>query len=185
MARTYVKHILKYDAYSASQVRLSFLQAEQSLTVPLDEHTQLKGIIDRLDRVTACGRERLRVVDYKTGGYKDEKMKADNIDQLFKDNNKDYVRQTLFYQLLCSLGGLEIPVAALYFTQKLGRDFEPYVKFPDDGLTDTQRVADFRKRLADFVHHMRISPFNPTANNQNCRYCPYTLLCGRTGQRRG
>jgi len=185
VARTYVKHILKYDAYSASQVRLSFLQAEQSLTVPLDEHTQLKGIIDRLDRVTACGRERLRVVDYKTGGYKDEKMKADNIDQLFKDNNKDYVRQTLFYQLLCSLGGLEIPVAALYFTQKLGREFEPYVKFPDDGLTDTQRVADFRKRLADFVHHMRISPFNPTANNQNCRYCPYTLLCGRTGQRRG
>ena len=55
----------------------------------------------------------------------------------------------------------------------------------EDGLTDTQRVADFRKRLADFVHHMRISPFNPTANNQNCRYCPYTLLCGRTGQRRG
>ena len=143
------------------------------------------GAVDRVDVAEIGGQTYYRVVDYKTGGYKDEKMKADNIDQLFKDNNKDYVRQTLFYQLLCSLGGLEIPVAALYFTQKLGREFEPYVTFPDDGLTDTQRVADFRKRLADFVHHMRTSPFSPTANSQNCRYCPYTLLCGRTGQRRG
>lgn len=179
VARTYIKHILNYDADSASHDGLSFLQAEDSVTVNLDALTNLKGYIDRVDRVGRDNGGRLRVVDYKTGKYDEGKMKAEGVAQLFEDNKKDYARQTLFYQLLCSLKGLEVPMAALYFTQKLGKGYSPYVTFSDDWPSDKERVDEFRHRLTEYIAHMRSAAFNQTDNTNECQYCPYVLLCGR------
>ena len=198
----YLQNLLLYDARHLSDgERMGILSTENRAEALLDADTLVYGQIDRTDRVAGQGREDVRIVDYKTGGWTADKMQASSMESLFK-GNKNYVFQTMMYSLITLLQGSgkqastltlkdtdTIPVAALYFTQKLrSGDFSPYVKFTApqkkvmedlSGLTRGELMERFTEELRLFVEQMRSQPLSFAAPSQKCDYCAFQLLCGR------
>ncbi|MEE0950999.1 MAG: PD-(D/E)XK nuclease family protein, partial [Paludibacteraceae bacterium] len=100
----YVRNILKKDQDDASKYPLSIygLEMKKEISLPIEEVGDIRigGIIDRLDLIEEDDEKKLRVIDYKSGGYNDDthkkKMSA-TWEELMTDKNKGYVRQTMMY----------------------------------------------------------------------------------------
>ena len=159
---------------------LTLLRMEQTV-----EYGQLKGIIDRLDIVHEEGQEYLRVLDYKTGGYKEEKMKANTLDVLFTDTVKKYALQTLIYCHLVEKTGLNPDrrklMPELRFTKSLSAD--PHIRINKEKVNDYHPLSsNFEEKLQAKLHEIyTTTSFPATEDMQTCSnsYCPFHLLCGR------
>ena len=100
----YVRNILKKDQDDASKYSLSIygLEMKKEISLPIEEvgDIHIGGIIDSLDFIEEDDEKKLRVIDYKSGGYNDDthkkKMTA-TWEELMTDKNKGYVRQTMMY----------------------------------------------------------------------------------------
>ncbi len=182
--RDYLSNLLKYDAYIAEANGLTFVRAEEALTARLDELTSINGKIDRTDITRIDGIEKKRIVDYKTGGYDEKKMKANGFEELFSDNTKNYVLQTMFYELLYRLSRNETPASAIYFLRKLySKELSPYVSFGNakdgtDSLSPEEKTAAFLQRLQQTLQDLRSSAYGFAYNKKACKHCRYALLCG-------
>ena len=182
----YLQRFLRYDAsLAASPDGLTFVKAEECLRVRLDSLTEINGKIDRIDVTQKDGKRVYRIVDYKTGSYDKEKMRANGFEKLFHDHNKGYVLQTFYYRLMYQLQYGKLPEPALYYTQKVGaEDFSPYVSFKDDRYQEAEPapeelLADFREHLETEIHLMRTSSFCYAQDATSCRLCRFGLLCLR------
>lgn len=175
--RDYLQRVLKYDAGVASAEGLSIICTEQKMEGVLDEKTKINGKIDRVD----CVGSKTRVVDYKTGGYNRAKMSAKDAESLFRNNDHNYVMQTLLYELLYQLGTGQYAQPAIYFAQKISHEnYDPETNLGDPKalpLSEEEELERFRTELQNFIGKMRTSPFL-FQKNSNCDYCPYILLCG-------
>lgn len=182
--RDYLSNLLKYDAYIAKNNGLKFVHAEESLKADLDDLTSINGKIDRTDITHIDGIEKKRIIDYKTGAYKKEKMKAASIEELFSDNTKNYVLQTVFYELLYRLTRNETPVSAIYFLQKLyGKELSPYVTLGNtkNGLSDLtaeEKLDAFKSQLQQLIKDLRTAEYIFAFDEKACEHCKYALLCG-------
>lgn len=172
-----VRKVLEKDAKDAP---ITLICMEKEV-----RYEQLHGIIDRLDIVHEEGQEYLRVLDYKTGGYKEEKLKADSWSNLFTDPDKKYVLQTLLYCYLVEQTGLNTYkrklMPELRFTKSLSAD--PHIRINKDIVNDYQAIReDFEKELRENLTAIYSTiDFPATDNLKVCSnsYCPFHLLCGR------
>ncbi len=111
-------------------------------------------------------------------------MKAAEFEVLFSDNTKNYVLQTMFYELLYQLSCNETPVSAIYFLQKLyNKDFSPYVSFGNakkgtGNLSPEEKMAAFKQHLQQTIQDLRSSAYDFAYDQKACRHCKYALLCG-------
>jgi len=146
--------------------------------------TVIGGRIDRLDKVNDANGERIRVIDYKTGG---KKIKAlTGVDDIFdhskiKDHN-DYYLQTFLYSCLVKNEHPDTAVSpALLFIQHAGAaDYDPTLLFGKELILDVEDYRkDFEKRLHDIVNELFCPdvPFSPTDDLTICQKCPYLSLC--------
>ena len=150
-------------------------------------NTTVGGRIDRLDRVVDGEVERIRVIDYKTGGYKPKSLAS--VEDVFKQeslqNHSDYYLQTLLYAIIVSSqqkAGETFPVApALLFVQhNSGEDNNPILKFGKEYIGDVSVHASlFSGLLRNVIDEMfnPETPFVPTSDRSRCRNCPYKTLC--------
>ena len=182
--RDYLSNLLKYDAHIAKSNGLTFIHAEESLKAGLDDLTSINGKIDRTDITRIGGMEKKRIIDYKTGAYKKEKLKAASIEELFSSNTKNYVLQTVFYELLYRLTRNETPVSAIYFLQKLyGKELTPYVSLGNakngiSDLTAEEKLEAFKSQLQQTIKNLRTSEYTFAFDKKACNHCKYALLCG-------
>ena len=152
--------------------------------------TTIGGSIDRLDAIDVdTDRERIRVIDYKTGGGKINKTPAD-VESIFTttDPHNGYYLQTLLYSSIVrhsnKLNDSHLPVspALLFIQHSAGDDYDPTLCFGDEKILDVEpHVPDFTKELKtciDEIFNPEIA-FTPTDDEKNCRYCPYAKLCGK------
>ncbi len=153
--------------------------------------TTLGGVVDRLDRVVYKGKERLRVVDYKTGSRMLEPFAG--VDAIFDEANilkhSDYYLQTFVYGTILSHdnpynpNGLMPVTPALFYIQHAAKDdYDPTLAFGDEKiLSVADHKQSFLPQLKNVIDNIFSDdvPFTPTANEEICSMCPYAALCRR------
>ena len=151
--------------------------------------TTIGGTIDRLDAVDCdTAKERIRVVDYKTGG---SQMKmAKDVDDIFADNDshRGYYLQTLLYGNIVatdrSVNPHQLPVspALLFIQHAASDDYDPTLCFGKEPISDIlPYLEDFNshlKTVIDEIFNPEID-FTPSPDGKSCSNCPYTKLCGK------
>ncbi|MCH5178870.1 MAG: PD-(D/E)XK nuclease family protein [Prevotellaceae bacterium] len=212
VARKHLKKILENDENTPG---LNIITCERDVFYKAEVRgmpVRIGGRIDRMDSVLDShdGLRAVRVVDYKTGKFHAENMKAKTLDELF------YVGQTAggnFLQtLIYSLAASEdkemqrfIHSAAsfypvLLYTQKGLDSFDPRLFLGANPLTDFNAIkAEFEAKLLALVDQILYTQDFPMvgtdefvqmaggttakSNKSPCEYCKYTLLCARKSSR--
>ena len=150
------------------------------------EQDGLHGRIDRLDIIKENGRNHLRILDYKTGGYDKEKMSVDSIATLFSKPEKRYILQTLLYCKLVNNSGLNkegLPLMPqLLFPRS--NEGDPHIFIDKQPVTDYSSVQnEFESHLDDLLTNIRTKKEFAPVEKDKCEdskcYCPFHLLCGR------
>lgn len=151
--------------------------------------TTIGGTIDRLDCITdETGEERIRVVDYKTGGGKPEGISsvADIFDNTKIEKHSDYYLQTFLYGLIVSsdvqYNSTQAKVIpALFFVQHSSQeDYNPTLKFGKHNIDDVKEwKQEFVEQLKNVINEMfsPTIPFTPTETTSRCTHCPFAALC--------
>ena len=184
----YLRQLLETDRQLAP---FSILQLEYDVVQPLPIAslgitTAIGGRVDRMDMVGADGGRQIRVIDYKTGGYRLKPFKT--VDDIFDPrqlhNHNDYYLQTLLYARIVKSTHHDCPVApALLFIQHAAADdYNPVLKLGSDYINDvaTPDGDRFVRLLIDKVNEIfdPRQPFVPTDDKDRCRACPYARFCG-------
>ena len=160
--------------------------------------TTVGGKIDRLDCIrNANGEEVIRIVDYKTGRFKEEVMPdvASIFSQDYVDKHSDYYLQTFLYATI--VNGLQttgsMPQApssklqaqsitpALFFVQQSNQDsYDPTLKLGKQPIQDIkvyeEEFVEGVKKVVNEIFSPGVS-FCPTTVTSRCTKCPFQQLC--------
>lgn len=177
VAESQVRHMLRKEiALIKGGSRLEIVALEQDVTMPLAEGVNLKGIVDRIDRLDG----RLRVIDYKTGSVKDKDITVKSADL---DNGKPMPGkwlQLMCYALMYShnhpLG--EPLLSGIYPLRSLRSDVRIATCDGSPDIT-AESLAAFRERLTALVTELMdpAVPFAPPQSPAGCNYCPARAFC--------
>ena len=152
--------------------------------------TIVAGFIDRLDQVTdpETGEMRIRVVDYKTGGYRLKHLP--DVEAIFDPQNvkdhSDYYLQAFLYSHIVrskpAAGAQAVPVSpALLFIQHAGvEDYDPTLCLGKEPVRDIASVSErFMELFSQTISEVfsQELAFTPTSDPDRCRHCPYSYLC--------
>ena len=180
----YLRHLLEIDCQLAPFSIIGLECDVKGTLVTPHITTTIGGRIDRLDRIIKNNEERIRVIDYKTGGFQPKALAC--VEDIFKQeslkNHSDYYLQTFLYATLVKSDYPQTPVSpALLFIQHAGgKDYDPTLCFGKQPIIDVQDYSDrFIELLRDTVDKMFNSdiPFSATDDRDRCSTCPYHLLC--------
>jgi hypothetical protein len=181
----YVMQILSFDStLTPFEYVGGELRAERTIKVSENNTVQIKGIIDRIDRVNG----ELRIVDYKSGNIplSNNKLTMKSVEELFirtkKHNaNTNAVFQTLLYACLY---GDENAIPAVYVLRQF---FGNNVFVPQ--IFDAEKnVVKYGNYHEEFTHRLSLllgEIFNPdelfdqTIHKENCQVCDFKNICGR------
>ena len=182
LIKLFVKQTLEMDARIASSegsVQLLGVEQWAEWTLPLSDgrSVHLHGKIDRLDRLQAGT---VRIIDYKTGTVKDEKLKDPA--QLFIPMNPKHPGvsfQLYFYLLLktrSAVGSEPCFSPCVYWVRSLFSD-----KYPESFSIPDEKLSDFEQRLAALVNEVfdPKTPFAATPDSSICTFCDFKKLCNR------
>jgi len=195
----YIEGILLYDANlikKGNQLQVIGLERQLQAFYPfvvddVQKSLCLKGRLDRVDRLNGI----TRIVDYKTGAFKDKNTFA-SIEKMFvgKDTQK-YAgsMQTFLYSLMYDItsGGESKNIKpALYFVRGIQtKDFSPYL-YLKEGRGSSQEIENYFTFKDEYTQHLDGAlselfsanhPFDQNGDVENmCRkYCPYNAICQR------
>jgi hypothetical protein len=188
MIRKYAEKILARDAkrltpfiYIASEKRMN-----DAFTLSDGSAIQLKGFIDRIDRV----HDATRIIDYKTGTGLSAFRSIESLFDMTDKERPKAVMQAFMYAWLFS----RIPGNAdkcirpgIYYVRTLFADnFDPAIYERIDKGKKTA-VDDFRPYAAPFEDALRAclneifdtqTPFLQSPTGKSCTYCPFNNICG-------
>ena len=188
----YLRHQLSIDMKLAPFTILGLEKwVEQPFTIKY--HPQpiiIGGIIDRLDAVTdRNGTDRIRVVDYKTGGM--PRQSVDGIPSIFdptalRRTHSEYYLQTMLYSSILrhhpKYNRDELPVspALLFIQYASGEDYDPTLKVGGQPVTDIEPMqGEFLEGVQTLMEDIfnPAQPFTPTDDHTRCEFCAFRKLC--------
>ncbi len=186
----YVRQLLETDRRLTP---FTILGLEKKVSMPFEVmgdqsfQTIIGGYIDRLDQVTdpETGEPLIRVVDYKTGGYR---LKAlPDIEAIFDPQNikdhSDYYQQAFLYSHIVRRETTTPVSPALLFIQHAGADdYDPTLCLGKEPVRDIASVSDtFMQLLSNKMGEIfdPAQSLTPTDDRKRCDTCPYAAICGR------
>lgn len=150
--------------------------------------TIIGGFIDRLDMISTNEGNLIRVIDYKTGKYKLEKI-AD-INELFLpksiSKHSDYFIQTMIYSKIVrnskKLNPYGVPVcpSLLFIQQSIENSEDIILQLNGKRIMDIKEYeTEFTERLKGVITEIfdKNIPFAPTESSERCSICPYSSIC--------
>lgn len=193
----YIRRLLEIDK-TLSPFHIINLEGDVYETIKINmgdtEHTiKIGGRVDRLDMITSPydGVQRIRVIDYKTGGKNLSKTPV-SVEEVFdpslmREKHTDYYFQAMLYSVIIrnnrkyNARGYEVS-PALLFIQHTGADnYDPTLCLGKEKITDIEKYSEeFRFNLQALIKEIYNSevPFEPTGDSDNCDFCPFRNLCG-------
>ena len=177
VAESQLQHMLRKEiALIDGGSRIEIVALEQDITMPLSEGVNLKGVVDRIDRLNG----RLRVIDYKTGSVKDSDIavKAAKLEDGNAMPGKwlQLMCYALMYSHVHPLG--EPLVTGIYPLRSLRSDVRMATI---DGRAEitAQDLDWFREHLAATLAELMdpAVPFAPPARPLGCGFCPAKGFC--------
>ena len=189
---SYARNVLEHDAIIAETQGLQIWQLEKRRELKLDIDgigaVSVGGIVDRIDIVGKGDNARVRIVDYKTGNYKSERMQT-SWDELTNDADKAYILQTFLYSAAVAenLQRLttndQLPIQPnLYFCKKSINADETQLQIDKAVVEDFAPLSErFMSLLKSKIHELLTTTDFPqqTAKDECPQHCPFLLLCGR------
>lgn len=179
----YLKQLLKLD-YNYAPFKL--VGTETNITETVDIHTSsgnfqtnIGGIIDRMDSKDGI----LRVVDYKTGGKKENQQTMESL--FVSKNRSSYIFQTFLYSsIVCRKVENKVAPTLLYIQRASTDDYDPIVSIKEGKekytIYDFKEYADdFRNRLDELLSEVFNPdiPFTQTMHEEKCLYCDFKSFC--------
>ena len=154
---------------------------------------EIGGRIDRIDQINdkSTNKERIRVVDYKTGSR--VQGKVDNVEEIFNippkpEMHADYYLQTMLYSCIIAddkalnPSNLSVSPALLFIQRASEEGYDPTIVIGKEKVYDIYRYKEVFER---FVSNMLSAifdptlPFKPTEDIRTCTNCPYRNICNK------
>jgi hypothetical protein len=166
---------------------------KKEISLPIEEVGDIRigGIIDRLDFIGEGSAQKMRVIDYKSGGYNDDthkkKMSA-TWEELMTDKNKGYVRQTMMYSYAVEqslrVESQEARVEPhLYFCSKnlLSDTMDTSIELEGETISNFKILSDtFKQQLTAKAKELLTTTEFPQCEEKDCpSFCEFFKLCGR------
>lgn len=182
----FVLNILERDqADAAIGLHIYLLEAPRYFQMDVEGIGPLRigGIIDRLDIYGPEGQEKIRVVDYKSGGYNAARLAA-STEQWMDQPEKNYVRQTLMYSHAVMVNeALDLPIEPnLFFCSHKLTDLPTTVKVDKAEVTNYRELKDtFLPALQAKIQEIATVAEFPPCEESKCKsFCPFLTLCRRS-----
>ena len=182
----FVLNILERDQADAEVgLQIYLLEAPRYFQMDVEGIGPLRigGIIDRLDIYGPEGQEKIRVVDYKSGGYNAARLAA-STEQWMEQPEKNYVRQTLMYSHAVMVNeALDLPIEPnLFFCSHKLTDLPTTVKVDKAEVTNYRDIQDtFLPALQAKIQEIATVTEFPPCEESKCKsFCPFLTLCHRT-----
>ncbi len=183
-----VQNVLQHDKKEANSTKgLKMVALEQHYDYDIkikdpngQAHGKIKvgGTIDRLDIYDGT----MRVVDYKTGGYKKDKLALEK-DKLVTDPAQHYVLQTLIYSEAVAQSGIsDLPIQPnLFFTQsKLENTPVTFNNNPVDDYSKLRNEEDISSIICEKINEVLNTTEFPQCDENKCTsFCPFLDICSR------
>ena len=187
MIRKYVEKIIERDSKLTPFYYLeSERKIKKTITLTDKREIQLKGIIDRVDKVGNT----IRIIDYKSGSGT---TLFSTIENLFNKEEKERskaVMQVFLYAWMYGVTSAENTLQpGIYYMRSLfSHTFNPGIFQRTEKRGKNEQVLDFADYYTEFEAGLRNcldeifgkeTPFVQTKNTKNCSYCPFKTICGR------
>lgn len=192
----YVQRLLEIDRqlapFTIKDVERDVFHPFSITTSKGERSVNIGGRIDRIDQITDAERgcERIRIIDYKTGGRQPKKVNS--LDEIFmmppeRDKHTDYFLQTMLYSIIVkndtelNSRKLSVSPALLFIQHTQDENYDPTIEISGERVFDIAGYeADFCVSLTRIVTEMFEPnvPFSPTTDISTCASCPYRGLCG-------
>ena len=187
MIRKYVEKIIERDSKLTPFYYLeSERKIKKTITLTDKREIQLKGIIDRVDKVGNT----IRIIDYKSGSGT---TLFSTIENLFNKEEKERskaVMQVFLYAWMYGVTSTENTLQpGIYYMRSLfSHTFNPGIFQRTEKRGKNEQVLDFADYYTEFEAGLRNcldeifgkeTPFVQTKNTKNCSYCPFKTICGR------
>ncbi len=141
-------------------------------------YVNLKGKIDRIDFVG----DNLRIIDYKTGFTKKNELNVKDWGDLLEESKFAKSFQLLMYVYLFhqnhpDLRNIESGIISFRkLSNGLMKVVVPETKFINEKTYD--KIEEKIRELIIKIFNNKI-PFNQTDKIENCKYCPFKVICNR------
>jgi CRISPR/Cas system-associated exonuclease Cas4 (RecB family) len=176
----YVKRMLRNDARQG-EFRLYGLEDEYTREIAVNDTTYtLAGKVDRMQLMD----NNIFVIDYKTGRVPTTSPKFADLFDFGNNKRSDAVFQAMHYAYVVAGQSFSTNtplVPALLYIQE-DKPVQELLFGDRKGESFAQMYDDFEHELKKLLAHLfdDHTPFYQTENVNHCKFCPYSVICGRT-----
>ncbi|MBS4014254.1 MAG: PD-(D/E)XK nuclease family protein [Bacteroidetes bacterium] len=188
MAERFTKNFLDEEIKSiekAGNKPISIIALEEkyhkSLQLKTDSKTyniNLKGTIDRIDQFNGD----IRIIDYKTGFVEKTNLSFSEVDEVFKNPKLNKSFQLLLYSYIYNTDNNNSQefVPGIFSLRKYSSGLQT-LSINKSNKVDKGIIDEFEKGLKLLMTEIfnENIPFSQTLEEENCKYCPFKIVCNR------